>query len=370
MMRLRPAVFPILLLLCGALTGCGRFFTKDNGGCTSNCSAATSAYVANASSNSISIYTVNSDGSLTVNGSVTTPAAPAALKVWNGKALYSANQNANSISGFAFGTNGALSEVTGSPFAAGATPADLAVNPLVNVLYVANAGDGTIISYSIDSASGALTVLGTTFSIGAAPLSLAVHPGGKFLFAALGTNGIAVIPINSDGTLASGHIVAPLAGGTPQMVVAPGSGNFVYAADGVAGVEIYNFDPTTGDLTAATSTSTSPNPVSSGTTPVALATDPGAHFLWVANKGSNTITAFAIAGDVLTQISGSPFAISGGAAAPSYVAIDPSGKFVYSVNQSGAPGVSVFTLDTAISGKLDLTSSANTGTQPLAIAFH
>jgi len=54
----------------------------------------------------------------------------------------------------------------------------------------------------------------------------------------------------------------------------------------------------------------------------------------VANQGANDISAFFIdaASGALTSIGGSPFAANGGA--PMAVAVDPSGTFLYVVNNT------------------------------------
>jgi 6-phosphogluconolactonase len=92
-------------------------------------------------------------------------------------------------------------------------------------------------------------------------------------------------------------------------------------------------------------------------------------YVYVANKGSNNISAFALtaASGKLTAIAGSPFA-SGGQL-PIALVNDNSKKFVAVIN-SGANGtggnsdMQVFKFDTTTDGKLDPVSTATTGTDP------
>src|SRR6266853_3744637 len=65
---------------------------------------------------------------------------------------------------------------------------------------------------------------------------------------------------------------------------------------------------------------------------VACTTNPG-RFLYVANGGSNSISAYVIdaKSGALTPVGGSPFPAG---SVPSSIAVDPSGKFAYVSNQA------------------------------------
>ena len=72
-------------------------------------------------------------------------------------------------------TVGALSPVPGSPFAAGAQPSSILIDPTGKFAYVANSGADTVSAYTIDAGSGALTALpAAAIATGQAPLALAV----------------------------------------------------------------------------------------------------------------------------------------------------------------------------------------------------
>src|SRR5215471_6123832 len=81
------------------------------------------AYVLNTGSNSISSYTVNSNGSLTAaSGSATTGTLPIAMAMDSaGHFLVVANQGSNTVSVFSISST-TLSAVSGSPFATGELP--------------------------------------------------------------------------------------------------------------------------------------------------------------------------------------------------------------------------------------------------------
>jgi 6-phosphogluconolactonase (cycloisomerase 2 family) len=79
------------------------------------------------------------------------------------------------------------------------------------------------------------------------------------------------------------------------------------------------------------------NPVTAGTNPVAMAMDSAGKFLFVANQGSGDISVFAVAsGASLTPVAGSPFSVAGSqsASSPAALAINPSGNFLYVIDQN------------------------------------
>jgi 6-phosphogluconolactonase (cycloisomerase 2 family) len=85
---------------------------------------------------------------------------------------------------FTIGTNGAPTEISGSPFKAGTGPTGIVLNPAGTDLYVANKGDGTIGGFSVASTGtlGALTALGSSpYTAGTLPYSLTLDQSGNYL---------------------------------------------------------------------------------------------------------------------------------------------------------------------------------------------
>lgn len=104
----------------------------------------------------------------------------------NGKYLYTANFGDNTISEFTIGSNGLLTPIPGSPIGETYTgPVSLVVDPSGQYLYVANQQtSGNVAGYSIAS-SGALSLLNSSpYSTGAQPSFIASDPAGNFLFVA------------------------------------------------------------------------------------------------------------------------------------------------------------------------------------------
>jgi 6-phosphogluconolactonase len=103
----------------------------------------------------------------------------------DGKFVVVVNQATNSVSVFSLNSGtGALTEVSGSPFATGNLPNPVAIDPSGKFVFVGNTGGNSLSAYTIDL-SGTLTpVTGTPIQLAAnsQPSSIAVDPAGKFVY--------------------------------------------------------------------------------------------------------------------------------------------------------------------------------------------
>ncbi|MCC6873717.1 MAG: beta-propeller fold lactonase family protein [Sandaracinaceae bacterium] len=250
--------------------------------------------------------------------------------------LYVANYEGDTISGFEVGEDGALTEVSGSPFAAPSRGFTLALAAPDRIYMPTGNGAGAtnqILSFTIDWSTGALvagTPLATTRADGS--YGIAATPSGAFLYVnqpdaagtvagyAVGTSGaltpLAGSPFAADGDLA-------------QLAMAP-SGELLYVAGAqrnrVFGMRI----GASGALTPVPqgSVTTGPGAADYAENPQHLAVHPGGRFLYVGNFASGNVAAFAIdpnTGD-LTEMAGSPFAAATGVCA---LAFDRQGQFLY-----------------------------------------
>jgi 6-phosphogluconolactonase len=302
-------------------------------------------FVANSADNTISSYTVNANGTLSTAGTVTegstcaAPPCPPELSPVGmaidsgGKFLFVANQSSNNISVFSIsGTT--LTEVTGAmfPVAAGNGPVALAITPDAKFLYVANQADATVTEYSVD-AMGALIQQGVPYTLGTAPSAVATDPAGKFLYVAnSGSNNISAFTIcdincvAANGSLTEVLPGSPFSAGTgPVSIAADPSGNFLYVADKQSNqVSEYKISTGTGALTVNSSAT-----ISTGSTPVWLAVRAGTttakttggtnDFLYVANIGSASISVYAFDSTAgLLAVVGAPVSTGG---QPSAIAV-------------------------------------------------
>lgn len=100
--------------------------------------------------------------------------------------LYTPVFGANSISGFAIdASSGALTPISGSPFADQAQPVAMAVDSAGSYAYVANVNgtQGDLAVFTIDRGNGALSHYSDVDLGVDVPFSVAVDPSGKFVFA-------------------------------------------------------------------------------------------------------------------------------------------------------------------------------------------
>jgi DNA-binding beta-propeller fold protein YncE len=130
---------------------------------------------------SVAAYTISATGALTpIQGSpfaIPVPSFnPTSTEPYGivdtGSFVYVTLSATNNIAAFSIdGATGALAPVSGSPFAAGNSPAAFALSG--NFLYAVNPGDGTVSAYRIDSGNGTLTPLpGSPFGSGGETLAI------------------------------------------------------------------------------------------------------------------------------------------------------------------------------------------------------
>ncbi len=189
-------------------------------------------------------------------------------------------------------------------------------------VYVTNTGSNDVSIYSINPTTGGLAVIsGSPFVDVPAPSAIAVSSNGFFAYVANSqTNKVTAFRISTNGALLLG-----------------------------------------------TSTPDTPNPASVGTTPRALAISRDSRFLYVANSGSDNVTAFSIgAAGVLTPIppsTGNPNPISAGGLSPVALAISSTGRVLYVAN-STSNTITAFHIES--SGLLTQVPQAGPGTNPVS----
>jgi 6-phosphogluconolactonase (cycloisomerase 2 family) len=136
-------------------------------------------YTANKLDNSISEFTINSDGSLTQfsNSPIGEQySGPVALLIdKSGKYMYVANQGSTNLAAYSIGSDGALTLLTNSPFATKAQPSVIATDSGGKYLFVGNQSSPVVQSFSVDTSSGTLTSV-NTYSLPGTPTSIAVTP--------------------------------------------------------------------------------------------------------------------------------------------------------------------------------------------------
>ena len=211
-------------------------------------------------------------------------------------------------------TSGALTAVPDSPLALGLARRFVAFHPTGKFAYVANTDvSNSVSSFRVDSESGGLTeVAGSPYATLRNPVSIAVDRDGK-------------------------HVYVLSAPGTRQQ---PWWVTWFSPTDAPGGISTFTADSSNGALKLVAG-----GPVATGLDPVAISVEPGDRFVYVANRMSGSVSGYAI--DAITGglqgLVGSPYYLGSVIpAAPSSVAIEPSGRFIYvPIPQApaGTPGV-------------------------------
>jgi 6-phosphogluconolactonase (cycloisomerase 2 family) len=276
-----------------------------------------------------------------------------------GRFLYAVNQGSNTVAAFRIDGNGAL-DFLGTFDSGGVQPDSLGISG--DRLYVSNRGDsavghpGTvapnITGFTIND-DGTLSPIPdstVTFPVDTSPSQNLISPNGHFLFAdifgvpgstAPQANTFAPFQIRGNGTLTlapGGNVGAPV---SPDLLLgAAANPNLPIIYAGLTGaneVGVFTFDAT-GRLSFVTAVP------DQGKAACWCAVSPDGKFLYTGDTGSNTIGVFSLA-DPLRPVEVQNFALGGPQAPPGssrqtavfQVAVDPTGRFLYAVNQNTSP---------------------------------
>jgi DNA-binding beta-propeller fold protein YncE len=300
----------------------------------------TNAFLYAATAAGIYCYAINSDGSITIQngGSVVAQDVVAtAMQVDSTGGYLLAAGIATATQAQAIGiyqinsTTGVLTAITGSPLA----------------LYTGKASTATVVT----------------------PTAMLITPNNSYVYVSLGSLGVQVLTLGTGGALSTGTTATYLPPyGTSSSpsdygLASNPSSAFLFVAEINTGLRVFSI----GAGGALNEVSGSPYAVGTGPTGVLL--DTTGSYVYVANKGSNNISAFTLtaASGKLTAISGSPF--SSGGQLPIALVNDNQKMYVAVINSgsngsTGNSDLQLFKFDTTTDGKLDPVSTATTGTDP------
>ena len=248
-------------------------------------------------------------------------------------------------------------------------PSFLAIHPNKKFLYaVVEAGGGAVGAFAIQP-DGTLKKLNEESSKGGGNCHVWVDESGKNVLAAnYGTGSIACLPIKEDGSVApaSSWIQHEGSGPNAGRQKAPHAhsiyarGKFVYACDlGTDDVFVYKFDAAKGTLTPNDPPSAKVPP---GGGPRHLAFSPDGKYAFVCNEMTSAVTSFAHDGakGTLTPIHTLSTLPEGyadaGKNSTAEIFCHPNGKFVY-VSNRGHDSIAVFAI--AADGKLTAVEQAD-----------
>jgi len=339
--------------------------------------------------NSVSAFKIDADGSLTQikgspyatggtgGGSNIDPEEIAIATQGTANFLYAANDGSGTISAYAINpVGGSLARIPGSPFLADGAPGgdySVAVSPNGKFLFATAETTTVIHIYSIASNGALSEIAGSPFPTGANSQGLRVTPSGQFLLVGEGSlTAVGVYSISSSGALTAVAGSPFPASASPFDVEVNCSGRLVFVIDNgsfngsYSAIDVYSMS----SGGALTPVSGEPFYNGSSSTSGGLALSPNGQFLFVSDTFSNDISSMSIASDgALSQVSGSPFATSNWTGG---VAVSRTGKFVYSalftVAQIDGRAVDSNGILTPVPGTPFSTGQAQTGV-PTVITF-
>jgi 6-phosphogluconolactonase len=367
------------------LSGCKGFFTPQ--GCT-NCGTTNTGdylYVANGANTFIAGFSVGSTGNLSVipNSPFNNGVAALSLAITPSNGFLYASTS-NGIYEYVINSNGSITiQNSGNPVAQDVIATGMQVDATGGYLLAAGIGSATqtqaIGIYQINSSTGGLTALGGSplkLYTGSAssptvlsPTGMLITPNNSLVYVSLGTLGVQVLTLGSGGGLSTGTsatFLPPLSTSSSPAdygLASDPNTKFLFVAEINSGLRVFSI----GTNGALSEIAGSPYPTGAG--PNGVIVDPTGVYVYVANKGSNSINAFSLNGGsgVLTAVSGSPF--SSGGQTPLAFANDNSKKYLAVINSgnNGSGGnndLQLFSYSSTTPGALVAGATATTGTDP------
>jgi 6-phosphogluconolactonase (cycloisomerase 2 family) len=220
--------------------------------------------------------------------------------------------------------------------------------------------------FQIDSSTGSLSAIAATpYSVGNAVVAqkeVKVSPAGNLVFIALGTGGDVVFTLNtSTGAVANSQTLAPTTSSSDNGLAIDSTGSFLYIARSGAGGGLAVYSIGAGGVL----NSIAGSPFAAGNSPNSVVLDSTGKYVYVSNRGDGTISGYSIgSGSLLTALNGSPY--TSGSLLTS-LAVDKSGKYLLAGAFGGGPDLSMYSFDGTSGGKLNLTTSAASGTDPAGV---
>jgi 6-phosphogluconolactonase len=381
-MRRIPALFCLFLLL-GVTTGCDFFVSQNN--CTDCTTTGDYLYVGNNANTNIAGFSVATTGALSVtNGSPYNNGVAALSLAITPTNTFMYVATTNGIYCYLINSDGSITvQNGGSAVAQDMVASAMQVDSTGNYLLAAGIGISltaqAIGIYQINTSTGLLTALtGSPLALytGNAstatvvqPTAMLITPNNSYVYVSLQQLGVQVLTLGTGGALSTGSgptFLPPRSTSSSPAdygLASDPNSKFLFVAEINTGLRVLSIG------TNGTLNEISGSPYATGTGPTGVTLDPTGSYVYVANKGSNNISAFTLTATsgALAAIAGSPF--SSGGQQPIAMVNDNQKKYLAVINNqatgtSGDNDVQVFSFDATVAGKLDPVSTATTGTDP------
>lgn len=258
----------------------------------------------------------------------------------DGRTLYAANElEAGTISAFAVGHGGAL-RFLGSRSTRGAHPCHLQVHPNGGFVLSANYTSGNVTVHPIGAGGALEEASDVAQHTGSGPdperqegphaHKVLTDPRGRFVHAVdLGADTVFGYRLDSGKLVQIGALRLPPGSGPRHLTFHP-SGRFAYVTNELtATVGVLGYDPARGRFTLVRTLSTAPATPGVRNYPSEVLVSADGRFVYIANRGHNSVAAFAVNGDGLTALGTTP----AGGDWPRHIAFSRDGRFIYVANQ-------------------------------------
>jgi len=240
---------------------------------------------------------IAADGQVRQTATATATGGVAVATTPGGEYAYVADRAKGAVTAFRLNpASGKPQPLADGVVAAGASPGDIAVDLNGWYLYVTNAGDNSLSIYYIDPGSGLpKAVRGSPVSTGQRPVAITLDPASRYAYVVNnGSDNISVYRYRNNVTpliFESVRHGSPYAAGkAPVALVVDPTGRYAYVANaGSNDISAYRIHHQTGALSALPG-----SPFKAGRYPLALATHPNGRFLYVINRDSADLTLYRI----------------------------------------------------------------------------
>ncbi len=356
--------------LCSAvlLTGCGNFFVDPTSTTTPTTGSATGSYAyAVNTNNSLSEFDLGAGKLTAVTGSpvtLTTGLGAASVTVSRANSFVFVGGN-GAIECYSIGSTGALTQLTAGGGTATANFVSLETSPDGNWLFGLDAiqpGAPNLYVFAINAATGALTLAGSAGvplpvpgPAAAVARMVKISPNAAFVGVALGGGGDVFFTFNTTTGVLTQSGLLKTNGYDDDAILF--DSNSAYAYVGRYGLTAGN--SVIASYTVSTAGAlTGVGTKASGDTPFSLAFDNTGGFLYSANRGSSSLSAYSIATGVLTELASSPYPSGTSVSA---VARDSSGSYLIAAAAGGTSDLTLYAFDVLTAGKLAAVATSANG---------
>lgn len=233
----------------------------------------------------------------------------------------------------------ATGEVTvGRPLTGVGDPSYLALHPDGRTLYAVNEREqGAVTAVRLSDRR----ILGSRGTGGGAPCHVSVHPGGRWLLSAnYGSGSVAVHPLDDSGAIGERADLVTHSAPEPgpgqegphahQIVTSPDGGHVLAVDLGTDTVYSYRLDERTGKLTEVARAHTRP-----GAGPRHLTFHPEGRYAYLANEVDNTVAVCTYATETgrLTVGAAQSTGTGSGTSYPAQILVTPNGSYAYLANR-------------------------------------